>query len=223
MKNPSVMRIYVVNLEMSSPNQLNSSEKIDDMTQKLNYKFTAKKRKEIHAVNQFYKSKVYANVLDFHGLRICKEEQLPLIIDLSSQANEAIQILDPSLHATLAYFGLDMAEVSKGDAYGQVLSAIRYQIISEVLGRLEKVTETQAIDQLSKQSKTALLKMIDRLKAINILDDKGVETKLESLKTAIMTDTIAPMKKELIDEMLAIKRGGAYLKFREDTPQEGTK
>lgn len=213
------MKIFVVNLEMSSPNQLDSSEKIDDKSRKLNFRFGEKKRKEIHRVNQYHKSKIYLHTLDFHGLKICKEEQLAAIKTQADQAHEEMVKTDPSLHAFLGYFSLDMTEISKGDVYGQVLSAIRYQIVTEILDRLNKLSETQQLSQMSQRSREALLKMVDRLRAINILNDKEVETRLESIKQAIMTDSIAPMKAELVDEMMAIKRGGAYLKFRSgDTP-----
>lgn len=220
------MKVYVINFTMSSPNQLLSSERLDESSRKLNYKFKEATRRDIHRKNEYYKSKAYIKLLDFHGLRLCKEEQLNELKDLADEANKELMTIDPTLGATLASFSLDMADVSKGETYGQVLSAIRYQIITQVIDKIDVMTKEKSINQLQVKSKEALVKLVDRLKAINILEDKDIDTKLESIKKAIIYDSIEVLKKDLITEMISITKGGAYLKFRDsqgvETPTPST-
>lgn len=208
------MNIYVINQTMSSHNRLESSERLDEKSRKLNYSFKEATRKEIHAVYQKYQTRAYDNCLDFHGLHICKEEQLPEIIAGVERANEEMQAIDPSLYATLAYFSLDMTAIAKGETYGQVLSAIRYQVITEVLDRINEMTKNKTISQLSERSREALIKMVSKLKSINILDDAQITQKLDSIKEAIEKDSIEVMKKELLDEVTLMNKAGAFLKFR---------
>lgn len=215
------MKVYVVNMPMSSPEQLLNSEKLDEMSRKLNYKFKEETRRKIHAINQAHKSVMYAATLNFHGIYICKEEQLPALIDEAMEADRELRAIEPSLYATLVSFSLDMADVQKGETYGQVLSYIRYQIIKDVLDRIDKMTENKTINQLSARSREALVKMVDRLKAVNVLNDKDIEKKLESIKTSIEKDSLEIMRKDLIDELQAVTKTGAFLKFRGQGQAQG--
>lgn len=216
------MQLYITHIEMSSPNQILESTAIDEMTQELKYKWKKKVRQDISAVRERHGSYLRTNSLDFYGLHICSAEEIEGIMREAQEADKEMKAIEKSLHAIPVLLPLKMDEIAKGELYDQVLSAIRYRIVSQVIERIDDMTKKKSISQLSDRSREALVKMVENLKVVNVLKDAQIDQKLDQIRKSIEKDSIEPLYKELIVEVEALSQRGAFMKFRSHESHEGS-
>lgn len=202
-------QIFIVQDIMSSPNQIVSSKQLDDVRQETTYKFPQETRNKISKTRGAAKRPIFAETLDFYGLKMCRESGIPKIKELITSADKDFKQIDPALSAKVVFAPLDMIEVQKGDFYEQILSNIRYRVLKDVIDQLDIKSA-----HLPPKSKPAMQKLIDHLKSVNVLGDEGIDKQLNSLKTKIETKDLSTIRKELQNEldMLVTKRG-AYLEL----------
>ena len=209
--------IHIVALTMSSPNRvLDSKETNEGMTLEVNYLFKKQTRKDIAAIRTLYKKPIYKECLDFYGLfYMCKESQKPAIIEANETADKKLKEIDGTLGSSLMFIALDMTEATKGEMYQKILNAIEFQILSDLAEKLEKVAKTKT-GQLPERSQKAMLSMIDKLKAINVMNDANIEKKLQDIKEKIENNDLEALKNGFTKELEGLNQRGTYLQFKED-------
>ena len=209
--------IYIVGLTMSSPNRvLNSKEINEGMTLEVNYLFKKETRQKIAAVRTLHKKPIYKDCLDFYGLFfMCKDSQKESIQVANDEADKKLKAIDSSLSSSIIFMPLNMAEVTKGEMYKQILDAIEYRILSDLTERLETVAKTKT-GQLPERSKEAMIKMIDRLKSVNVMNDENIEKKLSKIRDKIVNNDLDNLKADFTKEIAALNQRGAYLEYKDD-------
>jgi hypothetical protein len=207
----ATLRAFVVQTEFASPNRIDNSEEVTEMRRAIDYTYPKLTRNKIGAIREYYMKQIRSCTVDFPPhhkapLRLCNESQKNDIRALVKLADEEFQKIDKILHAEVLFLELNIHDVQRGELYGQVIAAIRYRIISEVI---EKIGEK--VGQLPEKSQKAMLNLIDRMKTINILGDKEVDDQLESIREKIMTQDIATVKSELFADLSFTKQRMAYV------------
>ncbi len=209
------MQIFVIVEQMSSPNQILASRLTNEkMTLETDYKFKPETRRKIGAIRTLYKKVIYNTALQYYTIWICREDQTAAIEEKYKEADAALKKIDRSLKAKVEFMPLDMNESSKGEMYQKVLNAIKSRVFDEVIKKVEQVAKDNQ-GNLTDRSQKALLNMVDRLNAINILNDQDISRKLEKVKQKILTKEIETIREEFTREITAMKGRGAYLEFRE--------
>lgn len=201
--------LYIVKTRMSSPNYILYSEEIDDMTSQYTYKFNKETRQQISALRGRYQKPVYEGTANFHGLYICQEKHCQELQDMMSKANQELQNIDPMLSAGVMFIPLDAGAIRNGEMYNQINLAVKGQIYTDLLDRLKKLADSS----LKSRSKSSLLKMVDRMEKINVLDDPEISLKIYEIRDMIENDTIKPLLKEMESEVEKLQQRGAYLEI----------
>ena len=203
------MQIFIVKTSMSSSNHLQDSSELDDYRRMETYTFNKQTRMDISAIRSRFKKPIYDNCANFHGLYLCKEEDRVGIQELITEADEKLREIDYHLGARILFIPLDTAAVKTGEMYDQICAAIKSQIFTTLLNRIETVSHT-AIPTRSKQS---LLKMVKRMERINVMDDPDITYRLNQIRDQIMKESIAPLQEELGKELKILTSRGANLEI----------
>lgn len=203
------MQIYIVKTNMSSSNHIVDSSELDDYRRMETFTFNKQTRLDISAIRSKYKKPIYDNCGNFHGLYLCKEEDVEGIQKLISKANIELHEIDPRLGASILFIPLDTAAVKKGEMYDQICSAIKSQIFTNILKRIETVCHTA----IPTRSKRSLLKMLDRMERINVMDDPDITYRLNEIRTQIEKEAIAPLQEQLSKELKILTSRGANLEL----------
>lgn len=206
-KNP----VYIVQVILPSPNRTDGRIEIDDQTDQIHYIFKDEMRKKIAALRGRVKYPIYQNLLDFPPegetkLWMCNEDKVESIRQSVSEAEKEFQKLDTSLHTQIIFIPLNIYEIQGGELYGQIINAIRYRVLSEVIEKIEDKT-----GQLTEKSKEAVLKLIDRMKGINIFNDPDVTKRISEIREKIINNDLETIKNELTQELDITRKRIAYV------------
>jgi len=128
---------------------------------------------------------------------------------MMSKANEELQKIDPMLGAEIMFIPLDSGAIRNGEMYEQINLAVKGQIYTDIMERLKKLADSS----LKTRSKSSLLKMVDRMEKINVLDDPEISLKIYQIREMIEKDTIKPLLQDLESEVEKINQRGAYLEI----------
>lgn len=207
----SKSQVYVVQIILPSPNRTDGREKIDDQTDQVHYIFSEEKRKKISALRQRIREPIFQELLDFPSdgeskLWLCNEDKIEGIKQKIQGAETQFQILDTSLHARVIFLPINIYETEAGDLYGQIMNAIRYRVLSEVIGKLG-----EKAGQLPEKSKEAMLKLIERMKSINIFNDPEVTKRLGEIREKVLNEDLEVVRKELTQELDITRQRIAYV------------
>lgn len=204
--------VYIVQAILPSPNRTDGTTKIDDQTTQTHYIFKEEMRKKIAALRQRIKYPIYQNLLDFPPgecetkLWLCNEDKVEGIKQAVREAEIAFQAIDKSLHTRVTFLPLNIHEIEGGELYGQIISAIRYRVLSEII---EKIEDKQG--QLTEKGKEAMLKLIERMKSINIFNDPDVTKRLGEIREKVLNEDLATIKAELTKELDITRQRIAYV------------
>lgn len=191
-------RIFIVMVQMSSPNHTEKSEAINDMTSMIYYRWNRDTRRKIQSVRMRFKGPIYKNTVSFYGLHLCAERQIDPIKTRVEGADKALKEIHPDLGANVVFVPLDVAGIGRGALYGQIADAIRGQIYDRTFKRLEQVTLDEN-NTLTPRVKASIRRMLDQMETLNILDDQDVAARIAEIRDRISEDAILPLKEELAD------------------------
>jgi len=203
------MQIYIVKTNMSSSNHIQDSSELDEYRRMETYTFNKQTRLDISAIRSKFKKPIYDNCANFHGLYLCKQEDVEGIQKFITEADEKLREIDYHLGANILFIPLDSAAIKTGEMYDNICAAIKSQIFTTLLNRIETVCHT-AIPTRSKQS---LLKMVKRMERINVMDDPDITYRLNEIRTQIEKEAIAPLQEQLGKELKILTSRGANLEL----------
>jgi hypothetical protein len=96
-----------------------------------------------------------------------------------------------------------------GEMYDNICAAIKSQIFTTLLTRIETVSHTA----IPTRSKHSLLKMVTRMERINVMDDPDITYRLNQIREQIMKEAIAPLQEDLSRELKIMTSRGANLEL----------
>lgn len=208
-------RLFIVRTGFSSPLQREKTERIDDLNERITLKWPSETRRAIGEVRNKYLNLLKKPALNFYGLLVIRERDQAEISKIVEEAHHAMQAIKPELSAEARFIPLYLDDQVKGEVYQQVLGAIQSRIYSELFYRLKDLAN---LEEIPKRSRTALIKLVDRLRRWNVVDDPAVEQSLSEIKTSFETDVFKPVLKDLQEQLMALKARGAFLEFEDEAP-----
>lgn len=203
--------IYIVKTIMSSPNHVLYSEEISDITIRTTYKFDKETRQAISAIRSRYKKPIYEGTANFHGLYLCQEQHKYELIDLMKKADKKFKDINAELQASVIFIPLDSSAIREGEMYEQINRAIKAQIFTGIFDRLQKLVLSYG--QVPERSRKSLLNLVDKMSKINVLDDEEIGSLILNIRRQIETNSIEPLRKEIIKEMDILNQRGAFLEL----------
>ncbi len=193
-------KLYVMQISMSSPFFIRQSEIYEsENAKKMYYKFTSENRKKIQAIRQQINVIKDAGCAKFYGLAIANDLSKEQITEALLKADAQMKEIDPTLHADAQFLPLQSEAFTSGTLLDNLTSQIREQIHGVVLRRIEKTIEDNENNgMLSAKTKAALLKMLEKCKAVNVIGDEAINTRIEAMKDQINNDQILTMREEIL-------------------------
>lgn len=198
----------------SSSNQRTETRKIDDMREEMTFRWTKEVRSKIGEVRNKFMNKLRKPALNFYGLLVIRERDREELTKVAEEANTEMQKVDSELGAHVTFIPLYLEQEAKGEVYQQVLGSIQARIYGELFMRLKELAKLQ---EIPKQSRTALIKLCDRLHTWNVVDDPNVAKTLADVKLQFENDVFKPVLEDLKKEIDSLKERGAFIEF--DEPQ----
>jgi len=197
-----IQNLYIVRVIMSSGHNVEESRSIGDFIQETTYRFNKDTRKKVAAIRMKHKQPLYENSVDFHGLWICKEDQIMPIMHAVEEADMELRKINTILGAASEFIPLSTSDIVMGELYGKIVDSIRYRVFKDVFDRISEVMENKTYlkkAELTQRTKDSLINLCDQLHIINLLNDKDITDKIEDIRKKIESNTLAPLKQELDD------------------------
>jgi len=207
----SRIKVFVVQTEFASPNRIDESKEISEMKREIDFTFPKLIRNQISATREKHMKFIRDCTVEFPPdfkapLHLCNEQQKNEIKERVTQAEKEFQEINKGLHAQIVFVELNIHDVQRGELIGQVIAAIRYKVMYSII---EKIGEK--VGQLPDTSRTAILKLIDRLKYVNILKDPEVDMQIDSIRESILSKDIELVKADLVKDLNFTKSRMTYV------------
>jgi len=212
------MKVYVVNIKTSSPNYQNQTEELSDFQTKTTFKYDKKTRQKIASVRARAKKPLYDMTLDFHGIRIAREDVIWGLEKVAAKADAEMREIDEPLYARFAMAPLNMDEVKAGDLYATVLSAIRYNIFKKVFDRVTEIIQKNK--SVTDATRGSLFRLFDQLRNLNVLDDEEINKQIESIRKQVEATKLEDIAKDMQREIDALETRGGRVKVKAAEPQQ---
>lgn len=196
-----------------------STEQVDDQHETITLRWTPEVRKAIASVRNTYRHQITAPCLNFYGLFVIRDKDREAVAQLAERADQEMKKINSELSARVNFLVLYCESEATGEVYGEVLSAIQGRIYTELLSRLRGLCK---LPEIPKQSRTALLKLVEKLSLWNVLDDPNVTETLANIRRSIEADIFTPIMADLEKDLADLKSRGAFLEFDEDKPDPPT-
>ncbi|MHC1625208.1 MAG: hypothetical protein ACXQS2_04350 [Methermicoccaceae archaeon] len=191
------LRIYIVGLQMSSPNVIESSEMIDENTKEIKYKYPKSVRTKIERVRNKYRTEFYDRTVSFYGvMQLTNEEGLEELRELVKEADKEMKEIMPELYAKLVAIPVDERYVEEGELYRKILYAIQYQIIKSIYNRIKGLKS----EEPQERTKESIREMLEKLRALNIIRDDRVDQLIASIEQMLDMKT-EEIKKTMLEEL----------------------
>jgi len=117
------------------------------------------------------------------------------------------------LSAVVQFIPLYLEAGAKGEVYQQVLQSIQGRIYTEMFERLREIAK---LDDVPKRSRTALLRLCDRMHDWNVLEDPDVRKTIDDMKLQIRNDVFKPVLEDLKKNIDDLRSRGAALEFEDN-------
>lgn len=193
-------KLYVMQVSMSSPFFVSRSEKYEDENAKKQwYKYPEQQRKDIQAIRQSINVITDAGCARFYGLKIANEISKQQITEALAKADAEMKAIDPTLHADAQFLPLQSEAFTSGTLLDNLTAQIREQIHGVVLKRIEKtIADNDNAGMLTAKTKAALLKMLEKCRAVNVIGDEAINQRIDAMKDQINNDQIVVMRNEIL-------------------------
>ena len=212
-------RLMIVRTAFSNPNQLSDSRELDEQKREITLRWPEQTRRAIVAVRTEHINSIKRDSLNFHSLTVVREADKEKVLMAAQAADAAMKGIDHSLSAKVYFIPLYVEQDASGDVYRAVVDAIRGRMFFELSQRLRSLAK---LDTVPTRSRNALLKLCDRLRAWNVLDDPDVAATLESVKLQLTNGVIKPVLDDIEKSLAELKEKGAIPETDSDPPASTT-
>jgi len=193
-------RVYIIQVEMSSPYRIAESEQIDDDTLKIKYFYPKDVRQKIERIRGRYKRQIYANTVHFYGLLLVNDELLDKVRKIVDQANAELKEVDGSLSARMITIPISR-EAMQGELYEKVYYAIMYQIAKSIHDRLKDIKS----NVLKPESRASIKQMLKKLRELNIINDQRIDEMIASIESKLNM-TVQELRNEILEQLEYIEK-----------------
>jgi len=207
--------IYIVEISGGSPFRGKSWD-LDDYNRQMEYKHSKKIRNEIGAIRQEINVIVNGTCMRFHKkIKFTSAAGKSTLERACTDADRRMKLIDPTLHITPVFFEQTVTQLSTGNMFELMKKQLNEQVNQRILDRIEQTLEdakvkdkegnVTSVKPITQRTRDALLKMIEGVKSINILDDETVNTRLDAIKEQMQTASFDDMRNELEDYIIDIQ------------------
>lgn len=193
--------LYVVGLSLSSGFFVNKSEKyLDENAVKKWYKYQEEERKKIGAVRQSVNVVVDAGCARYFGLKIANNEAKRQITEAVLKADVEMKKIDITLKAEVEFVQLPGDSFTSGSMLDKLTGQIRTQILEVAIKKIEdKIKKNSDSGILPEGMKETLRKALERVKAVNVIGDEGINAQIDAMKERIGNDAdISSLRDEIL-------------------------
>jgi len=189
-------RIYVVRVEMPTPERTEYSRMIDDYTKEIRYYYPKHVRLQIERIRNKYKNNLHEITLNFYGIQLIKESRIQDVQEIVDSANNELEEVDSALRARFITLPIESEAIEKGEMYTKIVYAIQYQIVKEVFNRIKDLkSETPR-----KATVKSIREMLENLRKINIVSDPDIDRWIDRIMKMLNMKT-ENIKKTLLEDL----------------------
>lgn len=207
--------IYIVEISMGSQFRGKSWD-LDDFNRQMEYKHGKKVRNEIGAIRQEINTVVNGTCMKFHKkIKFTGAAGKAALEKACAEADQKMKRIDPSLHVTPMFFEQTVTQLSDGNMFALMQRQLNEQINQRALDRIQDAIENAQVKDengnviktkpITQKTKTALLNMLEGLKAINILGDPNVDNRINTLKDQIQNQSLDSIRTEIENYIVDIQ------------------
>jgi hypothetical protein len=203
--------IYYVDITAGSQFKGKSWD-LDEYNRQTEYKHDKKTRKNIGAIRQ--RINVLKNeVCMKYGKgrrKLCftNYEGMVSLTTACQQADKDMKEIDPTLFCIPEFMEQTFKQLNSQNMFTLMQQQLNEQINKRILDKVEKDIENATVRDkdgkvikvkpIGKRTRDALIKAVEGVKAINILNDPTVNARIETLLERMRTETLVPMRDELL-------------------------
>lgn len=189
-------RIYVVRMEMPTPEKTEYSRMIDDNTKEIKYYYPKDTRLQIERIRNKYKEQFHRMTLNFYGLQLVKESKVDEVRKLVDEANRELAEIDASLRARFTALPIESRAIEEGEMYTKMVYAIQYQVAREVFNRIKDIkSETPR-----RRTVRSVREMLEKLREINVVNDPDIDRWIDRI-TSMLNMKTEEIRKALLEEL----------------------
>ena len=207
--------VYIVEISMGSQFRGKSWD-LDDFNRQMEYKHGKKIRNEIGAIRQEVNTVVNGTCMKFHKkIKFTNAAGKAQLERACAEADRKMKLIDPSLHVTPMFFEQTITQLSDGNMFELMQRQLNEQINQRALDRIQdalnnaNVTDENGnivkVKPITQKTRTALINMLEGLKAINILNDPNVDQRINALKDQIQNQSLDSIRTEIENYIVDIQ------------------
>jgi len=203
--------IYVVGIKMTSPFQ-GSGKDLNEFKREITYKKDKKTRKGIGAIRTQVNMIRHNLCMRFFSVEFTNEKGRETLIRECQKADLDMKKIDPLYHVSPAFIPVQVSALSAGNMFDSMRDQLSVQVHQRILDRVRSAIEQNTRDdgtqkQMTTKTRTALLKMLDQVKEINILNDPNVTAQIEGMKERIKSGNLIPIRNEILSYLDEVTEG----------------
>jgi hypothetical protein len=172
---------------------------LDDFTREIKYKFSKDVRREIGAIRQSINTKRAGSCTRFFGAYFTNEIGKTQLIEACKKADREMKEIDPALHVTPVFIKIDLPDLASGSQFDALLKAIKTQVMEVSLKRVQAYLERNETGVLSPKSKNILISMLEKTRALNIVNDAKINADIDSMKARIEASQLKELREEITE------------------------
>jgi len=179
------------------------------------YVFTHEMRRQVMSLRQHYRYLLFKTSIPFYGLRLVREEDLPVIEGMVTTATTEFKKLHESLddiRVVPVPLDLDPSRTGGPELIQAVHDAAASHVYSRIVERLKKLAKREQTE-LPEKSRRALLELTKKLAAWNILDSKDITETLEKAAQRFAEKNLDPVMEDLEEQVKKFSSEGSWVEL----------
>jgi hypothetical protein len=191
-------KVYLAKVRMASQFK-GKSKDIDDYIRQIRYTKPKKVRNQIGAIRQSVNVTRKNACMNFFGLFLTNEVGKGQIEQACREADTEMKKIDPTLNVQPMMLKIDLPDLAEGNMFDAMIGQIRRQVVDKALTRVQLVIERNSEGgAIPAKTTAALLRMLEQTRALNIVNDAGVNAQIEQMKARITANEITLLRDELL-------------------------
>lgn len=203
--------VYVAKFRLSTGQDLTRRKERGPRVEILTFRLKRETRKKILATRMKFRHQLFKHALSFYGLQVIRPTDAKFAEEIAGEASEALQKIDKRLSARLVLIPLAIDRKNYSEVYDAMVGTIKERLFTELVDRVAKLAAKG--ETVPEGSRKAMLKLCDRLKSWNVVDDPEVNKTIDGYARLLDRNALAPLQKSLRSELDALSHEGLYLEL----------
>lgn len=191
-------KLYMLTISQGSPYR-GSGKDLDEFKRLTTFIHPKETRRAIQAIRQSINTRRAGSCTKFFGAYFTNEIGKTQLIEACKKADQEMKEIDPALHVTPLFIKIDLPDLASGSQFDALLTAIKTQVMEVSLKRVQAYLERNETGVLSPKSKTILISMLEKTRALNIVNDAKINADIDSMKARINASQLKELREEITE------------------------